>query len=135
MLKKTIIYTDFNGKEQKEDHFFNLTKAELVDMETSIDGGLGEHIQKIVDTKKMSDVIGVLKTFIDKSYGKKSEDGRRFIKDPQDLKEFKETEAYSTLFMDLATNSEEAAAFFNGIVPAQVAEQMQQEAKKQGLQN
>ena len=118
MLKKTITYVDYDGKSRTEDFYFNLTKAELTEMEMSHEGGLGKAIERIIQAQKIPQIIEIFKSLINKSYGVKSDDGRRFIKNEDILKEFTETEAYSDLFMELATNSDAASAFVNGIVPA-----------------
>jgi hypothetical protein len=118
MLKKTITYTDFDGNERKEDFYFNLTKAEVAEMEMSTEGGLVKMIEKIVAAQDRKRIIELFKDLILNSYGEKSPDGKRFIKN-QDLRDaFAQTEAYSELFMELATNAELAAAFVNGIVPS-----------------
>lgn len=124
MLKKTIVYVDYNGVERKEDHYFNLTKAEVMEMEMSTTGGLAEKIQKIVDAKDTVSIIKVFKELILKAYGVKSDDGKRFIKSEQISTEFAQTEAYSILFMELATNADEASKFVNGIVPADLNKQV-----------
>lgn len=124
MLKKTITYKDYNGVERTENHYFNLTKAEVMEMEMSTTGGLAEKIQKIVDAKDTPSIIKVFKELILKAYGVKSDDGKRFIKSEQISTEFAQTEAYSILFMELATNADEAAKFVNGIVPADLNKQV-----------
>jgi hypothetical protein len=118
MLKKTIVYEDFNGTTVTEDHYFHLTKADLVEMEMSHKGGLHQHLQKIVDSEDGKAIIMEFKMLILGAYGKKSEDGRRFIKTQELRDEFASSEAYSTLFLELCTNAEAAAEFVNGIVPA-----------------
>lgn len=117
MLKKTITYTDFNGTERTEDHYFNLTKAEVVEMEMGVNGGYSEMIQRIVNAQDAPTIMKTFKEFIRKSYGVKSDDGRRFIKSEEISDSFMQTEAYSTLFMELCTNAEAAAAFVSGILP------------------
>lgn len=124
MLKKTITYTDYNGQERTEDHYFNLTKAEIMEIEMSTSGGFAEMIQRIVDAQDAPSIIKVFKDLILKAYGKKSPDGKRFIKSEEISTEFSQTEAYSELFMELATNADAAAAFINGIVPADAAAQL-----------
>ena len=119
MLKKTITYTDYNGMERTEDFYFNLNKAELMEMELSTAGGLTEMIKKITDTQDAPAIIKVFKDLILKAYGEKSLDGRLFVKKPELAEAFSQTEAYSQLFMELATNADEAAKFVNGIMPAQ----------------
>lgn len=117
MLKKTITYTDYNGVERKEDFYFNLTKAEIMEMEMSISGGLTEMINRIVAAQDAPAIIKVFKELVLKAYGVKSPDGKRFIKSDELATEFAQTEAYSQLFMELATDADAASAFVNGIVP------------------
>ena len=121
MLKKTITYTDYNGAERKEDFYFNLTKAEIMEMEMSISGGLTEMINRIVAAQDAATIVKIFKELILKSYGEKSADGRRFMKVDENgvplSINFSQTEAYSQLFMELATDADAASAFLNGIVP------------------
>lgn len=117
MLKKTITYTDFNGVERTEDFYFNLTKAEIAEMELEIPGGMTAMINRITQSQDTPSLIKLFKDLILRSYGKKSDDGRRFIKNQDVVDEFKDSEAYSELFMELATNADAASAFVNGIVP------------------
>ena len=116
MLKKTIEYTDFNGEERKEDFYFNLTTAEIMEMELTTSGGLAEMITKIVEAKDGPAIIKVFKDLVLKAYGEKSPDGRRFIKSVEIADAFSQTEAYSQIFMELATDADAAAAFVNGII-------------------
>ena len=118
MLKKTMTYIDYNGTERKEDFYFNLTKAELMEMELSTKGGLSEMLQGIIDSQDMPAIIKFFKEIILKADGKKTPDGRGFEKSEEISRDFSQTEAYSDLFMLLATNAEEAAKFINGIVPS-----------------
>ena len=126
MIKKTITYTDYNGVERTENFYFNLSKAEVMEMEMTAEGGMAEFIQKIVDAKDAPSIIRVFKDLVLKAYGVKSDDGRRFMKTKPDgsryADDFKETEAYSQIFMELATDADDAAKFVNGIVPADLAE-------------
>ena len=118
MLKKTFTYTDYNGVERTEDHYFNLSKAELMEMELSTTGGLAEMINKIVAAQDAPQIVKLFKDLVLKAYGQKSADGRRFIKSKELSDEFAQTEAYSQLFMELATDADAASKFVNGIVPA-----------------
>lgn len=118
MVTKTITYVDYNGTERTEDFYFNLTKAEAMEWEMSKAGGLAELIKKVVAAQDMPTLISLFKELILKSYGEKSLDGKRFIKSKEISEAFSQTEAYSQLFMELATDADKAAAFINGIVPA-----------------
>lgn len=117
MLKKTITYTDYNGTERTEDFYFNLTKAEVIEMELSTSGGMVDTIQKIVSAQDAPAIVKVFKDLIMKAYGEKSPDGKRFVKSDELSTAFSQTEAYSQLFMELSTDADAAAAFVNGIVP------------------
>ncbi|MDD3288115.1 MAG: hypothetical protein PHX43_03820 [Alphaproteobacteria bacterium] len=121
MLKKTITYTDYEGVERKEDFYFNLTKAEVTEMELSTEGSFSKYLEKIIAAKNQKEVIEVFKMLILKAYGEKSADGRRFIKNQQLREEFSQTEAYSEFFMELATDTASAEAFVKGILPVMPA--------------
>lgn len=123
MIKKTITFTDYNGVERTEDFYFNLSKAEVMEMEMSTTGGLAETIQKIVAAQDAPAIIKIFKDLVLKAYGEKSPDGRRFIKSEDLAIAFSQTEAYSQIFMELATDADAAAKFVNGIVPADMAQQ------------
>jgi hypothetical protein len=123
MLKKTFTYTDYNGVERTEDHYFNLSKAEVMEMEMSTKGGLAEMIQRIIAAQDAPAIIKIFKDLIHKAYGVKSADGKRFIKSDELWAEFEQTEAYSQLFMELATDADAASEFINAIVPADLNKQ------------
>lgn len=128
MLKKTITYSDYNGVERTEDFYFNLSKAEILEMEMGTSGGLAEMIQRIVATQDAPAIIKIFKDLVLKAYGEKSPDGRRFLKTDENgnplSRNFEQTEAYSILFMELATDAEAASKFVNGIVPGDISKQM-----------
>lgn len=121
MLKKRIKYTDYDGNEREEDFYFNLTKAEITEMELSTEGGLQNLIEKIIDAKDTPQIIQFFKKIILTAYGEKSPDGRRFIKSDEISTAFTQTPAYSELFMELATDEVAASAFINGIIPKDLA--------------
>lgn len=116
MLKKTITYEDYNGVERKEDFYFNLTEAEVMEMELSTKGGLTEMINRIVAAQDAPAIVKIFKDLILKAYGVKSPDGKRFIKSQELRDEFESTRAYSILFMELATDEKAASDFVNGLV-------------------
>ena len=116
MLKKTMTYTDYNGVSRTEDFYFNLSKAELAEMELTQDGGLENYLNRIVNSRDTAAIVAVFKELLLKAYGVKSDDGKRFIKSKEISEAFSQTEAYSDLFINLATDSDAATAFVNGIV-------------------
>lgn len=117
MLKKTIEYENYNGETVTEDFYFNLSKAEILDMEIAYEGSLTEYMNSIVLAKDLNKLMALFKDILHKSYGKKSLDGRRFIKNQDILEDFIQTPAYDELYVKLATDADEAAAFVKGIFP------------------
>ena len=117
MYAKTITYTDYNGNERTEDFYFNFSTAELAEMELSTKGGLEGEIKYIANEQDGAKIVEWFKKIILKSVGKKSPDGKRFIKSKEISDEFAQTEAYSQLFMELAFDAEKGAEFINNIVP------------------
>ena len=117
MLKKTITYIDYDGDSRTEDFYFNMSKAELMEMEMGTSGGIEKMLEKIVAERDGKRIVEMFKDIIVRSYGEKTLDGRRFVKSKELADAFTQTEAYSNLFMELATDAEAAAAFFNGIIP------------------
>lgn len=116
MLKKRIKYTDYDGVEREEDFYFNLNKAEVTEMELSIDGGLTKMLNTIVAEKNAPLIITTFKQLILKAYGEKSADGKRFMKSAEISDKFEHTEAYSELFMEIAVDAEKASEFVNAII-------------------
>mgnify|MGYP006887211099 FL=1 len=117
MLKKTITYTDYDGLERTEEFRFNLTKAELVDMELTTAGTFSETMKRIIAEKDIIRIAKLFKELLLKSYGVKSDDGKRFVKSQELSEAFSQTEAYSDLYIELLSNPEEAAKFFAEVAP------------------
>ena len=117
MIAKTITYTDYNDLERTEKFYFNLTEAEVAELELTTEGGFYGMIMKLIEAKDVPTLIKIFKDLILKSYGEKSADGRRFIKNEEMREAFTQTEAYSQLFMELAFDADKAAEFVNGIAP------------------
>lgn len=130
MFKKRIKYTDYFGEERERDFFFNLTKAELMEMNLSKDGGLERLVERITQTNDQKQLVDIFKEIIFKSYGEKSADGDRFIKSDELSIAFSQTPAYDILFMELATDADAAADFINNVVPADLAQKMKDNQQK-----
>lgn len=120
MYKKVIKYTDYNGNERTESFYFNISKSELLEMQLNNYLRLDKKLQTIVESNDYKTIVDTFKEIIDRSYGVKSEDGKYFVKNEKVLEEFKSTEAYSELFIELATNQKTASEFVNGIIPKDV---------------
>lgn len=131
MLKKTIQYIDFNGNEVTEDFYFNLTKAEIAEMELenanvgkdgTVSGGMQAMLNDVIESGSGKRIIEVFKDIIARSYGVKTEDGKRFIKSKELYEEFSQTEAYSAFFMEIVTNADYASEFIRAVVPADLTD-------------
>ena len=122
MLKKSITYTDYNGVKRTEDFWFNLSKAELIELEFGIYGGYSEVIKKIVDSNDTPSIMKCFKEIILKAYGQKSDDGRQFVKSDELSKAFEQTEAYSELMVEFIQHPDKAADFINKVMPSDIAE-------------
>lgn len=132
MLKQTVTYTDFNGNEQTEDFYFNFTRLELIEMESSTEDGktLSETLLAMVDEKDMMKIALTMKDILIAAYGEKSEDGKRFIKTPEIKQAFAESPAFDELYFEIATNADKAADFINGVIPQNLMDNMTEEQKK-----
>ena len=124
MLKKSITYVDLNGIERKEEFYFNLTKPEIIKMQGSVKGGYDVRLKAIAADLNGATIMEFFEDLIKRSYGEKSEDGRRFMKSDEISKAFMETPAYEVLFEELVTNDKAAADFVNAIMPADVTQKV-----------
>ncbi len=129
MIKKTVTYTDFDGNERTEDFYFHLTEQELTEWELSVDGGLSGVLTRIVNSKDDKKLIELFKELLIRSYGVKTPDGRGFIKNEEVLNNFIYTQAFSDIYMELATDDKAASEFVNGVIPASLAEKANKEMK------
>lgn len=117
MIKWPITYTDYNGEEHTEDFYFNLSRAEVMEMDLKANGAYAAYIERIVDQRDGDKLAGIFKDIILKSYGEKSPDGRRFVKSEELSTAFSQTEAYSNLYMQLALEPEACQKFIEGVMP------------------
>ena len=127
MYNKTVTYKDYKGNTRTEDFYFNLNKAELVELELSTKGGLTVMMDRIIAAQDNTTLFKIFKDLVSKSYGVLSDDGRKFVKNQEVLDDFMQTEAYSIIFSELATNAEAAAEFFNNVIPQNLAKELAEE--------
>lgn len=132
MIKKTITYEDFDGEMVTDEFFFNLSLPELMDMEVSEKGGFGEMLQKLVAENDKQEILNQFKKIILASYGKKSPDGKRFVKSPGITADFEQTNAFGALLLEFMTNTNSVIEFANALLPKEVAKRM--EAMEQGVE-
>lgn len=133
MLTKKITYTDFNGEQQTEKFYFNLSKAELLEMEIGKNGGYQNYLKRLINSRNQEEIASIFKMFILKSYGIKSDDGKRFIKSEEISKEFEQTDAYSELYCELVTDTKKATEFFNGLIPQALSVEIEKDMQAKGV--
>jgi hypothetical protein len=126
MVKKTIKYKDFNDQEREETFYFHLSKANLIELEARKRGGLRVFLERISQEQDTEKIWGFLSDIVLMSYGKKSDDGARHIKNAQLREEFESSEAYSELMVGLLGDPAGAAEFINGLIPHDLREQVMQ---------
>lgn len=131
MYKKIITYNDYNGVERKEPFYFNLDESDIMRYNFSKDGqnGYQNYLNRLLATNKTSEAYEIFEKFVCESYGVKSDDGKRFIRNDEVLNEFKQSRAYSALIMELITKEGAADEFFNGIMPPAMLAQMSAKLK------
>lgn len=117
MFVHEITYTDFDGNERTEEVRFHLSPAELTELEATTPGGLKKQMDNIMKKKDGPAIMRYFKKIVRMSYGKKSEDGRRFMKSEEIWNDFAETQAYVELFMKLVTDEKFAQEFANAVIP------------------
>lgn len=127
MLKQPITYTDYDDVERTETFYFNLSEAELTEMQLEQGGGFDAMLQRIVDSKDIPSLTKVFKQIIIRAYGEKSADGKYFRKSADISEKFLSTEAYSKLYMELISDPDKMADFITGLLPKSV----QSEVSKQ----
>ncbi len=117
MLKKDITYTDYNNVTRTKEFLFNLTKAEILELDARTPGGLQHKMKTLTEENNGDKIMTFFKDLLFRSYGEKSSDGQRFVKSEELSIAFSQTGAYDVLFVELVTDPEKAAKFFNGIIP------------------
>lgn len=135
MFTKTITYTDYDGNERTENFLFNMSKAEILEMEMSKDGGMKQLLEKIVQAQDIPKITYYFKQIILKGYGEKSPDGKRFIKNEELSTAFSQTEAYSNLYIELATNTEAGIEFVNALFPEKLINEIREAYEKNQEKN
>lgn len=124
MIKKTVTYNDFNGKSHTEDFYFNLTKAELLEMESSVSGGYSSMLEGIVQAKDNHAIVNIVKEILLKAYGKRSDDGKLFMKTPEIRQELEFSNAFPEIYFDILSDEDKASEFINALVPNELLEEV-----------
>ena len=120
MYKKKITYTDYNGTERTEDFYFNLSKSEMIMLETTTPGGYTGLIQRVIESKDNREIMKIFTDLIRRSYGVKSEDGKHFVKNDQVVEDFMNSAAFDQMFTEFFTDENAASDFAKGIIPSDI---------------
>lgn len=132
MFKKKITYTDYNGQERTEEFYFNLSKSEMIMLESTTPGGYAAMLQRIIDSKDNTSLMKMFTDLIKMSYGVKSEDGKHFIKNDQVVEDFLNSAAFDQMFTEFFTDENAAADFAKGIIPSDITNNRQNFAALNG---
>lgn len=136
MLKKTLTFKDFDGNDMTRDFYFNLSKPDMIALETSTPGGLSNHVKNLTEKNDIEGITKFVRKLIVESYGERGEDGFSFIKVRNGVKlgeMFEQSLAYEALFMELINPEDNGKAFndfLTGIVPADLMAKAQAEQAK-----
>lgn len=133
MLKEDIIYEDFNGEQQTKTFYFNLSKAELAEMQLTKKGGLAAYLEEIIDTEQPEEILRIFKKLILQAVGQKSSDGQSFVKSDEIRTNFENHAAYSALYMKLIQDENAAVNFFKGVIPADLASEIDTQKSRQNI--
>lgn len=116
MISISVTYEDFNGNQHDEKFWFHLNKADLTELDIEYDGNFKDLLLEAVDSKNLKKIYEYFKAILLKSYGKRTEDGLRFVKKQEYLDEFVETDAYSEV-LDYLMEENNAKYFIEGVLP------------------
>lgn len=122
MFKKTVTYKNFNDVECTEDLYFHMMAPEFADLEfnPTFGGSLASYIKEAMLSGEGQKVYTFFKMMIVNSYGRRSEDGSKFLKRPEFTEEFLNSPAYEQFFLWLTIESPDGKngeAFWNAIIP------------------
>ena len=138
MLKKQVVYTDYDGNSKTDTLYFHLNKFEWLELETYTKGGLIENLQHAIETGNAKKTIDILKKIILRAYGEKNAETGVFEKSDELAIRFSKTDAFSELFYELAYNEEASRSFFLGLIPTELrgeAEKKIQELEAENKSN
>lgn len=135
MIKKTLTFKNFRNEEEVEDYYFNMSEGELTKMQVAaIDQkteSFSDKLDKISKGLQGKELVEVIDDLVLRSYGVKSTDGKRFVKNADLLEEFTSSGAYSVLITELFSLEGSLTEFVNGVVPEDMVKNSKAEAEKQ----
>lgn len=130
MYKKNITYTDFNGDERTDAFYFNLSDAEILELQVSYGGDMSRIMSNMLEKRDAKGLLGIITDLIKTSYGEKSNDGKRFMKNPEITDSFVTTDAYSKLVLELLNDEKEFEKFMTNVIPSAKREKLNEIIRK-----
>jgi len=130
MYKKNITYTDFNGDERTDAFYFNLSDAEILELQVSYGGDMSRIMRNMLEKRDAKGLLGIITNLIQTSYGEKSSDGKRFMKNQEIRDSFVTTDAYSKLVLELLNDDKEFEKFMTNVIPSDRREQLSEIIRK-----
>ena len=134
MIKMNVSAETFDGDMVTETLWFHMNKVDLIELQQSEPGGFTDTLQAFMSRKPedwtMKDkfkLFDFFRTMVDKAYGERSSDGKRFRKSPEILANFKDSIFYDEFVLSLLENEEKSIKFFNGVMPKALIEQAKKE--------
>lgn len=119
MVSRDITFTDYDGTSVTKKFWFNLTVADVQEIDMEFPGGLNSVIKDLTTDPNIVKILKAFKTIILKAYGVRTPD-KKFYKDDIETKAFAASDAYSQLFIGFMTDKKAdildfiAAMFPNG---------------------
>lgn len=123
MYITTVKYEDFDGKTIKKNLLFHMSTKDWVkaDAEKKAVGGYEQYLSKQLgepgSNVEPAVVLETLEDIIRRSYGERSEDGEKFVKDPERTDHFMESLAYDAFLDDLIYTDGFSTAFVQALIP------------------
>lgn len=115
MFKHNIEYVDFNGNDRNEDFYFHLSSPEVIRLEAKLGAPIQDYIGNLREQQDLSSLIAFLEDIILTAYGRKTSDGKSFIKNQELRVEFEYSQAYAELFEEMVSNPTLAQKFGEGV--------------------
>ena len=148
MIKKSLHYTNIDGRKVSIDEYFHLFPQDLADM---LQDGIYDKLMEMQDLVKdiqrknenhdaisesesmafTSKCTELFRYFVEKSYGRRVEDengNADFEKDPDRTKRFMNSSAYGALFMEFVADPESGFNFINDLIPQDAINALRQKA-------
>lgn len=124
IYRETIQYRDLDGNKVEDLFEFSLNSAEVAEMEVSIKGGLKNYLEKVIREDNQAEILKAFKDILTKSIGRRSDNGKMFLKTEDIRNEFLYSGAYEVMFFRMISDANYAANFVNEAFPHDLVEKM-----------